>query len=124
MLPSYVVAHAMLYGLSLTDGAKSIFVTGAAGAIAGELTDLAKARNIEVIASVSSEAKAEYAIQRGLDHAVFYKAEPLAERVFGFTDGRGGDAAFDHVIGPGYLGVREDASRFRNGGGLQRVLHP
>lgn len=103
VLPSYVVAHAMLYGLGLADGAKSIFVTGAAGAIAGALTDLAKARNIEIIGSVSSQAKADYASARGLDHAVFYKTEPLAERVLELTDGRGVDAAFDHVIGPVFL---------------------
>jgi len=103
VLPSYLVAHAMLYGLGLAEGAKSIFVTGAAGAIAGALTDLAKVRGINVIGSVSSEAMAEYAKRCGLDHAVFYKTEPLAKRVLALTDGLGVDAAFDHVIGPVFL---------------------
>lgn len=103
VLPSYVVAHAMFYGLRLDEGAHTIFVTGAAGIIAGALTDLAKARGIAVIGSVSSEAKAGYATGRGLDHAVFYESEPLAKRVLELTDGRGVNASFDHVIGPVFL---------------------
>lgn len=100
VLPSYVVAHAMLNGLGLAANAKSIFVTGAAGAIATALADLAKAQGITVIGSVSSETKARYAQAHGFDHILYYKTEPLAERVRELTDGRGVDAAFDHAIGP------------------------
>lgn len=100
VLPSYVVAHAMLNGLGLAANAKSIFVSGAAGSIATALADLAKAQGITVLGSVSSETKADYARAHGVDHIINYKTEPLAERVRELTDGRGVDASFDHVIGP------------------------
>ena len=103
ILPSYVVAHAMLHGLGISKTAKSIFVTGAAGAVTGALVDLARAAGITVIGSVSTEAKAEYARAHGLDHAVYYKTEPLLERVMEITAGRGVDASFDHVIGDVFL---------------------
>ena len=97
VLPYSVVAHAILYGLGLAENAQSIFVTDAAGAIAGALTDLARARAIEVIGSVSSKAKAGYATKRGLDYVVFYKTEPLAEQVLELTGGCGVDAAFEAI---------------------------
>lgn len=100
VLPSYVVAHAMLNGLGLSANAKSIFVTGAAGSIATALADLATAQGITVIGSVSSDTKAGYARAHGFDHTINYKTETLLERVKALTDGRGVDAAFDHVIGP------------------------
>ncbi|NQV56306.1 MAG: zinc-dependent alcohol dehydrogenase family protein [Rhodospirillales bacterium] len=103
VLPTYVVAHAMLHGLGIAASAQSIFVTGAAGSVAGALTDLAKAGGITVIGSVSSEAKAEYARAQGVDHIVYYKDEPVAERVMALTDGRGVDASFDHAIGDNFV---------------------
>ncbi|MDP6427300.1 MAG: zinc-binding dehydrogenase [Rhodospirillales bacterium] len=103
VLPTYVVAHAMLLGFGISKNARSIFVTGAAGAIATALTDLAKAEGISVIGSVSTEAKAAYARARGVDDVVYYKSEALLDRVMELTDGRGVDASFDHVIGSVFL---------------------
>lgn len=103
VLPTYVVAYAMLNGLGIAAGARSIFVTGAAGGVGSALADLARAQNISVIGSVSSEAKAAYAKRQGVDHAVNYRTENLLERVMALTGGRGVDAAFDPVIGPGFV---------------------
>ncbi|MDP6843473.1 MAG: zinc-binding dehydrogenase [Rhodospirillales bacterium] len=100
VLPTYVVAHAMLLGFGISKNARSIFVTGAAGAIATALTDLAKAEGISVIGSVSTEAKAAYARARGVDDVVYYKSEALLDRVMELTDGRGVDVVIDPVGGP------------------------
>jgi NADPH2:quinone reductase len=102
VLPTYVVAYAMLHGLGIAAQAKTIFVTGAAGGVGSALADLARSLNIEVIGSVSSNAKAAYAARQGTLHTVNYKTEPLLERVMALTQGRGVDASFDHVIGPGF----------------------
>ncbi|MEE2745453.1 MAG: zinc-binding dehydrogenase [Pseudomonadota bacterium] len=99
VLPTYLVAYAMLYGLGIVTVANSIFITGAAGSIASALTDLAKARGIEVIGSVSSIAKEDYASSLGVDHIINYKKVPILRSVLDITDGRGVDASFDHVIG-------------------------
>jgi NADPH2:quinone reductase len=103
VLPTYLVAYAMLDALGLAARASSIFVTGAAGGVGSALADLARSLNIEVIGSVSSETKAAYARRQGVSHAINYRTENLLERVMAITGGRGVDAAFDHVIGPGFI---------------------
>jgi NADPH2:quinone reductase len=103
VLPSYAVAHAMFHGFGLAQNAKSIFVTGVAGIIGGAFTDLAKANGTKVYGSVSSDAKAEYALSRGVEQVVNYNTDSVLEKVMEFTDGRGVDASFDHVIGQNFL---------------------
>jgi NADPH2:quinone reductase len=103
VVPSYVVAHAMFHGLGLSKTAESIFVTGGAGIIASAFTDLAKANGTAVIASVSSDAKAEFALSRGVDHVINYKTEKLVDQVMKFTNDRGVDASFDHAIGQTFI---------------------
>jgi NADPH2:quinone reductase len=103
VLPTYLVAYAMLKELDIARHARTIYVSGAAGGMGSAIADLARSLDIEVIGSVSSEAKAAYARRQGTTHAIYYKTEPLLERVMALTHGRGVDASFDHVIGPGFL---------------------
>ncbi|MBV9560827.1 MAG: zinc-binding dehydrogenase, partial [Bradyrhizobium sp.] len=90
-------------GLALAPQARAIFVNGVAGTIGSALTELAKAKGLGVIGTVSSEQKARYAKAKGADEVVFYQREPVLERVMAATEGRGVDAAFDHVIGAGFI---------------------
>lgn len=101
-LPTYLVAHALLR-LSLSERTRTIFVNGAAGIIGGALTELAKARELTVIGTVSSESKAAYARAKGVDELILYRNESVLDRVLNVTNGRGVDIAFDHVIGPGFI---------------------
>ena len=103
VLPTYLVAYAMLQGLGIAATARTIFVTGAAGGVGSALSDLARSLDIEVIGSVSSDEKAAHARRQGTAHTINYRTEPLLERVMALTHGRGVDASFDHVIGPGFL---------------------
>jgi NADPH2:quinone reductase len=103
VLPTYVVAHAMLNGLGIAARAQCIFVTGVAGGVGSAIADLAKAQGIVVIGSVSSESKAAFARAAGAQHIINYKTERVLERVREMTAGRGVDACFDHVIGPGFI---------------------
>lgn len=105
VLPTYLVAHAMLNGLGLAEKARSVFVNGATGAVGGALCELAKARGLTVIGSVGSPEKAIWARAAGVDFVLNYRTEPLRERVLECTEGRGVDLAFDHVIGPGILDI-------------------
>lgn len=104
VLPSYFVAHAML-SLSVTERTRTVFINGAAGTIGAALVELAKARGLTVIGSVSSVEKAEFARSKGLDHAVNYRTEPLLDRVMEITSGKGADIAFDHIIGDGFIDI-------------------
>jgi NADPH2:quinone reductase len=78
-------------------------VTGAAGGVGSAIADLANAQGITVIGSVSSVSKAAFAHAAGAQHVINYRTEKLLERVREITDGRGVDACFDHVIGPGFI---------------------
>ena len=100
VLPSYLVAYAMLHDLGSRSGARSIFVAGAAGSVGGALVELAKAEGLTVIGSAGSEQRAAYARSLGADHIVNYRDEPIVDRVLELTGGRGVDIAFDHIIGP------------------------
>lgn len=88
---------------SAASSPRTVFVNGAAGMIGGALTELAKARGLMVIGTVSSERKARHARSRGADEVIFYEHEPVLERVLEITGGRGVDLAFDHVVGPEFI---------------------
>jgi NADPH2:quinone reductase len=100
VVPTYLVAYAMLNDLGMRPGTRSMFVTGATGGVGGALVELAKGAGLEVIGSVGSEERAAHARALGVDHVVNYRTEPIVERVMALTRGRGVDIVFDHIIGP------------------------
>jgi NADPH2:quinone reductase len=102
VLPTYLVAYAMLNDVALRPGQQSVFVAGAAGGVGGALVEIAKMKNLTVVGSVGSEIKAAHALSIGADHVVDYRDEALIHRVKALTGGRGVDIAFDHIIGSGF----------------------
>lgn len=100
VLPTYMVAHAMLTVLNLRPEARAVFVNGATGAIGSALCELASARGLMTIGSVGSEDKATAALEAGVDHVCNYRTDDVLARVMELTEGRGVDASFDHIIGP------------------------
>jgi NADPH:quinone reductase len=71
-----------------------VMVTGAAGAVGHYAVQLAHWAGATVIATVSSEAKAERARQGGAAHVINYRNEDVAARVCELTGGAG----VDHVV--------------------------
>jgi NADPH:quinone reductase len=79
------------------DGAitgKTVLVTGGAGAVGHYAVQLAKWGGARVIATVSSDAKAEQARLAGADLVVNYRTDDVAASVREFTGARG----VDHVV--------------------------
>ncbi|MBX3607620.1 MAG: NADPH:quinone reductase [Piscinibacter sp.] len=74
---------------------RTVLVPGAAGAVGQYVVQLARRAGARVIASVSSEAKAAFARERGADATVDYRREDLAARVRALTGGRGADVIID-----------------------------
>lgn len=72
---------------------KTVLVTGGAGAVGHSAIEIAKAMGARVIATVSSEAKAEIARQAGADEVINYKAEDLKARLID----EAGQNGIDHV---------------------------
>jgi NADPH2:quinone reductase len=78
---------------------QTVLVPGGAGAVGHYAVQLAKWGGARVIATVSSEAKAEQARLAGADEIVNYKTEDLVEKAMAFTDRRGVDRVIDVDFG-------------------------
>jgi len=78
---------------------KSVLITGGAGAVGHYAVQLAKWGGARVIATVSSEAKAEQARLAGADLVVNYRSEDVVAKARTFTDGRGVDHLVDVDFG-------------------------
>ena len=77
----------------------TVLVTGGAGAVGHYAVQLAKGGGAQVIATVSSAAKAEQARLAGADLVVNYRTEDVAAKVMDFTGGRGVDRVVDVDFG-------------------------
>ncbi|MEQ8195647.1 MAG: NADPH:quinone reductase [Rhodospirillales bacterium] len=70
-------------------------VLGGGGAVGHYAIQAAKLNGSKVIATVSSENKANHAKAGGADHTIDYRAEDVAARVLELTDGNGADRVID-----------------------------
>jgi NADPH:quinone reductase len=78
---------------------QTVLVPGGAGAVGHYAVQLAKWGGARVIATVSSEVKAEQARLAGADLVVNYKTEDLVKKAMAFTDQRGVDRVIDVDFG-------------------------
>jgi NADPH:quinone reductase len=88
-----MTAHRCVFLAGPVQG-RTILVTGGAGAVGHYAIQLARWAGARVIATVSSEGKAEHASAAGAEHVVNYRTEDVAARVLALTDGTG----VDHVV--------------------------
>jgi NADPH:quinone reductase len=78
---------------------QTVLVTGGAGAVGHYAVQLAKWGGACVIATVSSEVKAEQARMAGADLVINYRTEDVAARTMAFTGQRGVDRVIDVDFG-------------------------
>ncbi|MBB2917025.1 quinone oxidoreductase family protein [Cupriavidus alkaliphilus] len=78
-------------------GGETILLHAAAGGVGLIVSQWAKLLGLNVIGTVSSEAKAELARAHGCDHVIDYTREDVATRVRELTDGTGVSVVFDSV---------------------------
>lgn len=88
-----MTAHRCVFVAGPVQG-RVVLVTGGAGAVGHYAVQLAAWAGAEVIATVSSEAKAERARAGGAAHVVNYRTEDVRQRVRAITGGQG----VDHVV--------------------------
>jgi NADPH2:quinone reductase len=81
-----MTAHRCLFADGPSAG-KWILVTGGAGVVAHYAIQLAKWAGANVVATVSSEAKADHARAAGADVIVNYRTENVVERIRAVTGG-------------------------------------
>jgi NADPH2:quinone reductase len=88
-----MTAHGCVFAAGPVRG-KRLLVTGGAGAVGHYAVQLAAWAGAEVIATVSSDRKAERARAGGAAHVINYRSEDVAARVAEITGGDG----VDHVV--------------------------
>jgi NADPH2:quinone reductase len=74
---------------------KKVLVTGASSAVGHYITQLVTQYGGQVIGTVGSEQKAVHAKAAGAVETIFYKTEPVLERLKAFSGGRGVDVIID-----------------------------
>jgi NADPH2:quinone reductase len=103
---SQTAAAAMLQGMTahyLTHSTYPIkegdvaLVHAAAGGVGLLLIQMAKMRGARVIGTVSTQAKADLAIEAGADAIILYSRQDFEPEVRRLTDGRGVDVVYDSV---------------------------
>ncbi len=78
-------------------GGETVLLHAAAGGVGLLVSQWAKLQGLNVIGTVSSEAKAEVAKAHGCDYTINYSNEDVAKRVREITAGKGVDVVFDSV---------------------------
>lgn len=86
-IPALTAMQAVHLAGELKD--QQVLVTGASSAVGHYVTQLVTLAGGQVIGTVGSPAKARHAQAAGMQQAIFYKTEPVAERVKALTAGHG-----------------------------------
>jgi NADPH:quinone reductase len=88
-VPAMTAWHAVMLDGADALSASTILVAGGAGSVGHSAVQFAKAAGAAVIATVSSDAKAQHARAAGADHVIDYKREDVGARVKDLTGGKG-----------------------------------
>jgi NADPH2:quinone reductase len=79
---------------------KTVLVTGGAGAVGHYAIQFAKLGGAQVIATVSSDQKAQIALAAGADATINYRTEDTVQRLMDLTGGAG----VDHIVEVDFAG--------------------
>ena len=103
-LPNLQLALALLQSANLSPAAekRAILITGAAGGVAGMLSQLARVHGFQTIGTARSALKRDFALANGFDVVLDANPETLCEDVLKATSGLGVNLAYDH-LGGAYL---------------------
>lgn len=113
-IPGLTAMHAVLTGGGVAG--RRVLVAGGAGAVGHYVVQLASRFGAaQVIATTSSDAKAQLARAAGAHHVIDYKREPVAERVRELTGGAGVDRVIELDLA---VNGRMDPELLRRGGEL------
>ena len=101
-----MTAHGCVFAAGPVQG-KTVLITGGAGAVGHYAVQLAAWAGAEVIATVSSDDKAQRARAGGAAHVINYRTENVAERAAEITRGTGVDHVVDVDLGGNLRAVLE-----------------
>lgn len=94
-----ITAWGALYERGGLQSGQTVLIHAGAGGVGHVAIQLAKLKGARVIATVSSEQKAEFVKSLGADDVVFYQLNGFTDAVNELTNGKGCDLVFD-TVGP------------------------
>ncbi len=92
-----MTAHYLTHSTFPLKEGDTVLVHAAAGGVGLLLIQLAKMRGARVIGTVSTQAKADLAIEAGADAVILYSRQDFEPEVKRLTDNRGVDVVYDSV---------------------------
>ena len=92
-----MTAHYLVTDCFRVRKGQCVLIHAAAGGVGSLLVQMAKRAGARVIGTVSTESKAELAIDRGADRVVLYTKEDFVDAVREFTDGKGVEVVYESV---------------------------
>jgi NADPH2:quinone reductase len=92
-----MTAHYLTHGCRSTQSGDTALVHAAAGGTGGLLVQTLKRAGARVLATCSTEEKAELARASGADEVILYSREDFKARTLELTNGRGVDVVYDSV---------------------------
>jgi NADPH2:quinone reductase len=95
----FATAHDCLHEFGHVQPGETVLVQAGAGGVGLATVQLAKAAGATVLATASSDERAERLRPYGVDHPINYVANDLATEVHRVTDGKGADLVVDPVGG-------------------------
>jgi NADPH:quinone reductase-like Zn-dependent oxidoreductase len=93
----YLTAYHMLFARGDLSPGETVLVTAAGSGVGGGAISLARFAGARVLATASTEAKRQRALEAGVEHAIDYTQPGWASEVRDLTGGRGVDLVIDHI---------------------------
>lgn len=98
----FITAWEALHDRTRISSGQTVLIHAGAGGVGHAAIQLAKLAGAQVITTVSSEEKANFARQLGADQTINYRTQDVVAEVMRWTAGKGVDIAFD-TVGPEVL---------------------
>ena len=98
-----MTAHYLTHSTFQLKSVDTCLVHAAAGGTGRLIVQMAKMLGARVLGTTSTEAKAEIALQAGIDEIIFYTKQDFEAEVKRLTNGRGVDVIYDSVGAPTYM---------------------
>lgn len=93
----FLTAWQMLVDKARVQPGEDVLVVGAGSGVGSAAIQIAKLHGARVIATTSTDAKAEHAKKLGADEVIDYRKQNVADEVRTLTAKRGVDVVFEHV---------------------------
>ncbi len=96
---NYLTAYHMIHTMARMQPQETLLVYAAAGGVGTAVIQLGKLAGITVIGLTSSEEKANFTREQGIDHIINYNTEDVPQKIKDITNGNGVNVILNSVAG-------------------------